>query len=102
LTKELIRRHFSDEEGNPRFQQFNKLKSIVEEWYKFKVILLNITDQRYKRLLFFEDPKKMVVHIARGINPHINTIEHIRPVFNFYNNFSSTKYVNGNTVKDGF
>jgi len=102
LTKELIKRHFSDEEGNPRFQKFNKLKSIVEEWYKSKVILLNISDQRFKRLLFFEDPKKMVDHIARGINPHINTIEHIRPVFNFYNNFSSTKYVNGNTVKDVF
>lgn len=102
LTKELIKHHFSDEEGNPGFQKFNKLKSIVEEWYRTKVILLNISDQRYKKLLFFEDPKKMVDHIARGINPHINTIEHIRPVFNFYNNFSSTKYVNGNTVKDVF
>lgn len=102
LTKELIKRHFSDEEGNPRFQKFNKLKQIVEEWYRIKVILLNINDQRFKRLLFFEDPKKMADHIARGINPHINTTEHIRPVFNFYNNFSSTKYVNGNTVKDVF
>lgn len=102
LTKELIRYHFSDEEGNPQFQNFNKLKSIVEEWYRTKVILLNINDQRYKRLLFFEEPKKMADHIARGINPHINTIEHIRPVFNYYNNFSSTKYVNGNTVKEVF
>ena len=30
----------------------------------------------------------------------MNTTEHIRPVFNYYNKFSSTKYVNGNTVKD--
>ena len=100
ITKELIKYHFSDEEGNPRFQKFNKLKSIVEEWYDKKVLLLNISDQRFKRLLYFEEPKKIVDHIARGINPQNNTTEHIRPVFNYYNKFSSTKYVNGNTVKD--
>lgn len=100
LTKELIKFHFSDDEGNPNFQKFNKLKSIVTEWYDKKVILLNIQDQRFKRLLFFEEPKKMVDHMARGINPHINTTEHVRPVFNYYNRFSSTKYVNGNTTKD--
>ncbi|MFN7240120.1 MAG: hypothetical protein ACK5UE_07385, partial [Chitinophagales bacterium] len=100
ITKELIKYHFSDEEGNPRFQKFNKLKSIAEEWYNEKVLLLNIPDQRFKRLLYFDEPKKIVDHIARGINPQNNTTEHIRPVFNYYNKFSSTKYVNGNTVKD--
>lgn len=100
ITKELIKYHFSDEEGNPRFQKFNRLKNIVEEWYHKKVLLLNIEDLRYKRLLYFEEPKKMVDHIARGINPQLNTTEFIRPVFNYYNKFSSTKYVNGNTVKD--
>lgn len=100
LTKELIKYHFSDDEGNPVFQKFNKLKNIVDEWYRTKVKLLNIPDQRYKRLIFFEEPKTIVDHIARGINPHINTTEHIRPVFNYYNKFSSTKYVNGNTIKD--
>lgn len=100
ITKELIKSHFSDEEGNPRFQKFNKLKSIVAEWYRDKVILLNIADSRYKRLLYFENPKKIVDHIARGINPQFNSTEYIRPVFNYYNKFSSTKYVNGNTVKE--
>jgi type III restriction enzyme len=100
ITKELIKYHFSDDDGNPRFQQFNKLKSIVQEWYNEKVFLLNIADPRYKRLLYFEEPKKVVDHIARGINPQHNTTEFIRPVFNYYNKFSSTKYVNGNTVKD--
>ena len=102
ITKELIRYHFSDEEGNPSFQKFNKLKSIVEDWYNQKVLLLNITDQRYKRLLYFENPKKVVDHIARGINPQYNSKEFIRPVFNYYNKFSTTKHVNGNTVKDVF
>lgn len=100
ITKELIKYHFSDDEGNPSFQKFNKLKGIVEEWYNTKVVLLNISDSNYKRLLYFEDPKKVVDHIARGINPQHNTKEFIRPIFNYYNKFSSTKYVNGNTVKD--
>jgi len=102
ITKELIKFHFSDDEGSQDFTKFNKLKKIVTEWYNNKVLLLNINDQRYKRLLFFEEPKKIVDHIARGINPHINTTEFVRPVFNYYNKFSSTKYVNGNTTKDVF
>ncbi len=100
LTKELIKFHFSDDDGNPYYHKFNKLKFIVTEWYNKKVILLNIGDQRYKRLLFFEDPKTMADHIVRGINPERNNTEHIRPVFNYYNKFSSTKYVNGNTSKE--
>jgi len=100
ITKELLKYHFSDEENNPQFQKFNKLKNIVQEWYNEKVLLLNIADPRYKRLLYFEEPKKVVDHIARGINPQHNTTEFIRPVFNYYNKFSSTKFVNGNTVKD--
>ncbi|MFN5308851.1 MAG: BPTD_3080 family restriction endonuclease [Candidatus Kapaibacterium sp.] len=99
ITKELIKYHFSDEEGNPRFQKFTTLKNIVTQWYNEKVIVLNLEPQ-YKKLLYFEEPKKIVGHIARGINPQLNTTEHIRPVFNYYNKFSSTKYVNGNTVKD--
>lgn len=100
ITKELIRQKFSDENGqNPHFHKFNKLKKIVEEWYNEKVIVLNLEPQ-FKKLLYFEDPSKIVGHIYRGINPHLNTTEHIRPVFNYYNKFSSTKYVNGNTAKD--
>jgi type III restriction enzyme len=100
ITKALIKFHFSDDEENPRFQNFNKLKNIVQEWYNKKVLVLNIDDPRSKKFLFFEDPKKIVDHIARGINPHHNTTEYIRPMFNYYNKFSSTKYVNGNTSKD--
>jgi type III restriction enzyme len=102
LTKELIKIHFSDENGNSNFQKFNVLKEVVREWYDTKVLLLNIEDLRFKRLLYFEDPKKIVDHIARGINPEKNTVEYIRPVFNYYNQFGSTKYVNGNTVKETF
>jgi type III restriction enzyme len=100
ITKELIRYHFSDDDGNPKYQKFNRLKEIVEYWYNNKVTLLNIQDEDYKKLLYFETPKTIADHINRGINPHINTSEYIKPVFNYYNKFGSTKYVGGNTSKD--
>ena len=102
LTKELVKYHFSDDDGNPGFHLFGRLKNIVEVWYRDKVRLVNIDGDEYKRLLFFEDPKKVVDHIARGINPHINTAEYVRPVLNHYNPWSGTKYVTGNTSKDVF
>ena len=100
ITKELIQYHFSDDDGNPKFQKFNQLKEIVKFWYDNKVLLLNIDDQRFKKLVYFDDPKAIADHIRQGINPHINTSEFIKPVFNHYNRFSSTKYVIGNTSKE--
>ena len=100
ITKELINYHFSDDDGNPNFQRFSRLKTIVEDWYHTKVKLVGIRGEQFKKLLYFHQPKPMVDHIARGINVHLNTTEFIRPVFNYYNRFSSTKYVNGYTTKD--
>lgn len=100
LTKELIKVHFSDDENNPHFQLFNKLLPIVKHWYENKILLVGESDLKYKKIIYFDDTKKVVDHIRMGINPERNTTEHIRPVFNYYNKFSSTKYVNGNTVKD--
>lgn len=100
LTKELIKVHFSDDEKNPHFQLFNKLLPIVKHWFQNKIILLGENDLKYKKLIYFEDTKKVVDHIRMGINTHKNNTEHIRPVFNYYNKFSSTKYVNNNTVKE--
>jgi len=100
LTKEILNYHFSNDEGAVQFNKFNQLKKAVTEWYESKVLLLNISDPRYKRLLLFFDSKTVVDHIARGINVHRNTCEFIRPVPNYYNKFGSTKYVSGNTTKE--
>lgn len=100
LTKELINYHFSDYDRNPQFQLFNKLKKIVEWWYDNKVAIIGERDEKFKKLIFFSDSKTVADHIRRGINPHINTAEFIRPVVNFYNKSGSTKYVNGDTSKD--
>lgn len=102
ITKELIKFHFPDEEQNAQFHLFNKLLDIVKYWYNHKVLLLGESDLKYKKLIYFKDSKEIVDHIIRGINPQLNTTEHIRPVFNYYNKFSSTKYVNGNTTKEVF
>jgi type III restriction enzyme len=102
ITKELVKYHFSDDENNPHFQFFGQLLKIVKEWYDNKVITLNVSDPKYKRLLYFEDTKKIVGHIRRGINPQQNSEEYIRPIFNHYNRFGSTKYVNGNSSKEVF
>ncbi len=102
ITKELIRHKFSDIDDNPDFQKFGRLKDIVAEWYKEKVRLISIREEKYKKLLFFQDPKKIVEHIYRGINTHLNTTEFVRPVFNHYNRFGSTKYVSGTTTKPVF
>jgi len=102
ITKALINYHFSDDNQNPKFQYFGKLKEIVEYWYQNKVILIGEHDEKYKKLLYFFEPKIMADHIRRGINPHLNTTEFIRPVFNYYNKFGSTKYVNAHTAKAVF
>ena len=101
VTKELLKYHFSDDDGNPNFQKFNQLKEIVQYWYDNKIDLLNIQDDNFKKLIYlWKNPKTIVDHINRGINPQINTSEFIKPVFNYYNKFGSTKYVGGNTSKE--
>ena len=99
FTKELIKYHFSDG-ANPKFQYFNRLKQIVEHWYRNKVRLIGIRGDQHKKLLYFHQPKTIADHIKRGINTHLNTTEHIRPVFNYYNQMGSTRYVGGLTTKD--
>ena len=100
VTKELIKYHFSDDDGNPKFHKFSQLKAIVQEWYDTRIELLNILDSRYKKLVFYENLKKVVDHIRGGINPHLNNETFIRPIFNHYNPFGSTKYVNGTTSRN--
>lgn len=100
LTKELISLHYSDDAGHPHFHKFNQLRQIVEEWYRTKVILLNIPDPEYKKLLFFFNPKTICDHISRGIMDASRATDKILPVLNFYNKFGSTRYVNGHTARE--
>jgi len=97
ITKELISRHYADEDGAPEFQKFNKLKQIVEYWYFNKVKLVGIIDPEYRKLLSFNDPGRVCEHINMGIRAGNNGGERIVPIFNHYNKFGGTRHVNGNT-----
>ncbi len=102
LTKDLLRYKFSEDINDQPFEIFNQLKNIVTEWYNIKVKLLNIEDQNYKKLLYYENPKTITDHIFKAINTAHNTEEFIRPVFNFYNKWGSTRFVQGQTSKECF
>jgi len=99
ITKELINYYYSDEDGNPYFQKFNKLKKIVKEWYESKIILIGVRNPEYRKVLYFFEPKRICDHIMRGIYEQQKERDKILPVFNIHNRFSSTRYVNGNTSK---
>jgi len=100
ITKAMLQYHFTDDENNKKIQKFNRLKEIAEFWYDNKIQLLNIKGEEYKKLVYFKNLKTIADHIIRGINPEKNTTEFVKPVFNYYNKFGSTKYVSGNTSKE--
>lgn len=101
ITHQLIKYKYSDENGkNSMFHKFNQLKKIVQIWYNEKIKLINLTDPKYKKLILYENPKNIVERIFLGIKPDADPLKYVRPVFNYYNPFGSTKEVNGNTSKD--
>ncbi|MGN6400125.1 MAG: BPTD_3080 family restriction endonuclease, partial [Flavisolibacter sp.] len=102
LTKSLIKWHFSDDERNPQFQKFNKLKKIVEQWYNKKLLVIGETDPDLKRLVIYWDEKAIADDINYGILTQQRGRDRILPVLNYYNPIGSTKYVNGNTTKPVF
>jgi len=100
LTKELLFFKFSDDERYPKYQFFNQLKVIVTEWYYTRLRVLNREDETHRKLVYYEDMKRVTDHIFKAVNTHHNTEEYVRPVFNHYNKWGSTRYVNGQTSKD--
>lgn len=100
LTKNVMKKHFSDEERSPQIQFFGRLKEIVTYWYDNKIRLVGETDSKYKKLLIFMNQNSISDHIRMGINPQFNTEEYIRPIINFYNPTGSTKYVKDRTTKE--
>ena len=99
MTKDLMLHHFSDDDKNKKFGKFNELKEIVEYWYDNKVYCIGDT---FKQMIYYENAKKVVEHIYRGIIHGQEQHVKILPVFNHYNPFGSTKYVNGNTTREVF
>jgi type III restriction enzyme len=103
ITKDLVRDHFSNEPANPEFHRFHELKAIVAEWYDRKVRVIG-KDARWKKLLYFADPKQVVAHVARAIQPAPTTDgqARIRPILNYYNPTGSSRFVRGQTSRDTY
>lgn len=100
LAADVAKYHFAESDGQPAPGRFAELLPAAKVWYDSKVKLLNISDPAYKRLVILKDAKARAAHIARGINPHRQTTEFVRPVLNFHNRMGSTVHVNGQTTKD--
>src|SRR5207249_2889394 len=99
--KDLLRDHFSDEKGSLQFHRFHELCAIVARWYETKVRVLGKA-QEWKKLLYFWNPKKLVAHVARGIQTGAPGEEHIRPILNYYNPTGSSRFVRGQTTRQTY
>lgn len=96
LTKELITHHYTDDENNLYFYQFNQIKSVVEVWFDTKLKLIG---DAFKNMILYYDPKAVCEHIMLGIYAEQRKTDVVLPVFNHYNKFGSTKHVHGQTTR---
>ena len=99
ITQQLIRYYYSGMDGQPLFGKFGQLRQIVQEWYDTRVVLAGQTNPVYKRLLYFWNQKELADHIQRGVMAANRDTDVVLPIFNHYNRFGSTRYVNGNTAR---
>ena len=104
ITHYLINLYFNDSDSGKQFHLFGQLKDIVTTWYRTKVVVVGSRPEeveRWKKLIVIEEPKKYCSHIYEAIqNGRRNRGDmQVLPVFNYYNKFSSTKYIHGHTTK---
>ena len=99
IAKDLLRDHFSDDQGGLQFQRFHQLTAIVAEWYAGKVRVLH-KDAKWKKLLYFTEPKKLTAHVTRAIHPGTNPEQRIRPIFHYYTPAGSSRFVHGQTTRE--
>src|SRR5437879_7455050 len=101
ITKDLLRDHFSDDQGNLQFQRFHELCAIVTQWYDTKVRVLG-KGPGWKKLLYFWNPQPLVAHAVRGIQTGAPGEERIRPILNYYNPIGSSRFVRGQTSRETY
>jgi type III restriction enzyme len=96
ITRYMIDHYYMDDEGNRQFQKFAQIKDIVSYWIRYKTRCIG---DAFLNMLFYEDPKSVCDHIMLGVHAEQRKHDRILPIFNHYNKFGSTKYVNNNTSK---
>lgn len=101
IAKDLLRDHFSDDQGNPEFHRFHQLTAIVSEWYATRVRVLH-KDIVWKKLLYFAEPARLVSHVARAIQAGAALQQSVRPILHYYNPRGSSAFVHGQTTRETY
>ncbi len=101
IAKDILRDHFSDDQGNPEFQRFHQLTAIVSEWYATKVRVLH-KDAVWKKLLYFAEPARLVSHVARAMQAGAALQQSVRPILHYYNPLGSSAFVHGQTTRETY
>lgn len=99
ITRFMLDNYYTDDDGNRQFQKFAQIRNIVEYWLRYKTKCIG---DAFLNMLFYEDPASVCDHIMLGIHAEQRKHDRILPIFNHYNKFGSTQYVNNNTSKKVF
>ena len=103
LTREVLRYHFSNVEGEPKIEFFGPVQRIVAQWYQQCLTLVHQTDPAFKRLVKYWDAQAVASHIRQAITVGQPSAERrMRPVPNYYNPRGSTRFVHGQTIRPVF
>ena len=107
IAQQLLSRLYRDETGRPRLELFGDVRRIAQRWFDTKVELVGEADIRFKRLVRYEDPQRVVASVKLGIDAAsmeegLAGEARIVPIINRYSPEGSTRFVHGATSKDVF
>jgi len=107
VASRVLSRYFRDEAGRPQLEKFGDLRRIAEDWYDTKVELIGETDARYKRLVRYEDERRVAASVHQGIEAAavgeaLAGEAQVVPLVNRWNPQGSTSHVHAATAKPVF
>ncbi len=107
IAAQVLSHYFRDEQHRPQLAKFGDVRRIAQTWYDTKIELLGETDPRFRRLVRFEDAKRVAASVFLGIeaaavNEGLAGEALIVPLLNRYNPSGSTSHVHAATSKPVF
>jgi type III restriction enzyme len=107
IASQVLSRYYRDEAGRPQLAHFGALRKIAQKWYDHKLALVGETDPRYRRLVRFEDPVRVVASVYLGIEAAateagLEGATQVVPLINRYNPAGTSGHVHAATIKPVF
>lgn len=107
IASQVLSRYYRDEAGRPQLAHFGALRKIAQQWYDGKLKLVGETDPRYRRLVRYEDPARVVTNVYLGIEAAATEAgleggSQVLPLINRYNPAGTSGHVHAATVKPVF